>query len=101
MQMGRDRSKFMAIDRRVGSPAPPRIVGVLGCVLAMAAPGAGSAQAQYQMAPWCAYLGSWGGSYDCSYHTFQQCMATASGIGDICLRNPRYVADPQRPPRRV
>ncbi len=50
------------------------------------------------MAPWCAYLGSWGGSYDCSYYTFQQCMATASGIGNICLRNPRYVGDPTRRP---
>ena len=90
----------MAIDRRIGSPIRPKIAGGLGCLLVMAALGAGSAQAQYQMAPWCAYLGSWGGSYDCSW--FQQCMATASGIGNICLRNPRYVGDPERPrrPRR-
>jgi len=60
-----------------------------------------AAHARHQMAPWCAYLGSWGGSYDCSYYTFQQCMATASGIGNICLRNPRNVGDPPRPPRRA
>ena len=91
----------MALDRRIRSPALPRIAGLLGCLVVMAALGAGTAQAQYQRAPWCAYLGSWGGSYDCSYHTVQQCMATASGIGNICLRNPRYVGDPERPPRRL
>jgi hypothetical protein len=102
VKMGRNRSKSMANDRRIGLPALPKIAGVLGCVLVMAALGAGTARAQYQRAPWCAYLGSWGGSYDCSYYTFQQCMATASGLGNICLRNPRYVGDPERPrrPRR-
>jgi hypothetical protein len=100
VKMGRNRSKSMANDRRIGSPALPTIAGVLGCVLVIAALGAGTARAQYQRAPWCAYLGSWGGSYDCSYYTFQQCMATASGLGNICLRNPRYIGDPDRPRRQ-
>jgi hypothetical protein len=60
-----------------------------------------TAQAQYQMAPWCAYLGSWGGSYDCSYYSFKQCMATASGIGNICLRNPRNPGPLPQSPRRA
>ena len=89
----------MAIDRRIGLPTP--WVAVVGAAFLAATWGAPTAaRAQYQMAPWCAYLGSWGGSYDCSYYTFQQCMATASGIGNICLRNPRYVGDPGRPQRR-
>jgi hypothetical protein len=92
----------MAIDRRIGLPAG-RLAVVGGCILLAATLGAATtARAQHQMAPWCAYLGSWGGSYDCSYYTFQQCRATASGIGNICLRNPRYVAPDrwQRRPRR-
>jgi hypothetical protein len=91
----------MAIVRRT-SLRGLKAVAALGVALVAAGLDAGTAaRAQYQMAPWCAYLGSWGGSYDCSYYSFQQCMATASGLGNICLRNPRYVGEPARPPRRV
>src|SRR5215475_3027923 len=37
-----------------------------------------------QLAPWCAYLGGRDGGYDCSYYTFEQCMATARGLGNSC-----------------
>jgi uncharacterized protein DUF3551 len=52
-----------------------------------------------QLAPWCAQFGAQTGSYDCSYYTFEQCMATVRGVGGFCNRNPRapYV-DPR--PRR-
>ena len=36
--------------------------------------------------PWCLASGS--GLEDCSYTTFAQCQATASGTG-ACFRNPR------------
>jgi hypothetical protein len=36
--------------------------------------------------PWCLASGS--GLEDCSYTTFAQCQAAASGIG-ACFRNPR------------
>jgi hypothetical protein len=40
-----------------------------------------------QSAPWCANMGgSWG--FDCSYFTFNQCMATARGLGNSCSPNP-------------
>ena len=85
----------MALDRRINWRGLRGAVALGIAVMAGGWDAGTAAQAQYQMAPWCAYLGSWGGSYDCSYYTFQQCMATASGIGNICLRNPRYVGDPR------
>ena len=54
-----------------------------------------------QIAPWCAYLGGQGFGYDCSYYTFEQCMATARGLGGSCSPNPRLAFDPDRPRRRV
>jgi Protein of unknown function (DUF3551) len=54
-----------------------------------------------QIAPWCASLGGRGGGYDCGYYTFEQCMATARGLGGSCAPNPRASYQPDRPPRRV
>ena len=54
-----------------------------------------------QAAPWCANMGG-GYGFDCSYFTFDQCMATARGLGNFCTPNPRaqrYVEDRGR--RRV
>lgn len=43
-----------------------------------------------QSAPWCANMGgSWG--FDCSYFTFDQCMATARGLGNSCSPNPNAI----------
>ena len=66
---------------------------------ALAAQGT-DARAQ-QRAPWCDYQGSAFGSYDCSYYTFEQCMATARGLGGYCSPNPRVAYAPYPPPRRV
>ncbi|HVY59775.1 MAG TPA: DUF3551 domain-containing protein [Xanthobacteraceae bacterium] len=53
--------------------------------------------------PWCAYYYLYGGS-NCGFSTFEQCMATVSGVGGICNRNPSYAASvpPKHnpPPRR-
>jgi hypothetical protein len=42
--------------------------------------------ARAQEYPWC--VGSGDGLVDCSYSTYEQCQATASGIGG-CFQNPR------------
>jgi len=43
--------------------------------------------------PWCAYYdgGRGGGGTNCGFTTYQQCMATVSGIGGFCERNTQYV----------
>ena len=41
--------------------------------------------------PFCIRDGAMGrGSWDCSYHTWQQCEASASGAGGGCMANPWY-----------
>jgi hypothetical protein len=61
--------------------------------------GAGEALAQYQAAPWCAATGGFGSAWDCSYYTFEQCMATARGLSNYCAQNPRYIAKQSRKAR--
>jgi hypothetical protein len=54
--------------------------------------------AQAQNYPWCAvYGGRDGGGQNCGFSTFEQCMATLSGMGGFCNRNTQYVpgAGPQ------
>jgi len=40
--------------------------------------------------PWCAQYGGNFGGENCGFTTYQQCMATVSGIGGFCVRNPFY-----------
>jgi hypothetical protein len=55
-----------------------------------------STHADAQNYPWCAYYGggSMGGGTNCGFTTFDQCMATVSGIGGYCARNTQYVPPP-------
>jgi hypothetical protein len=47
--------------------------------------------AHAQNYPWCSqYTGSMGGSMNCGFSTFAQCMANVSGIGGFCIRNDTY-----------
>ena len=47
--------------------------------------------------PWCIRDGALGaGSWDCTYHTFEQCRFSAEGAGGSCSRNPEYRGGPQR-----
>jgi hypothetical protein len=39
--------------------------------------------------PWCAHYGRDSGT-NCGFVTFQQCLATVSGIGGFCAENPFY-----------
>jgi Protein of unknown function (DUF3551) len=61
--------------------------------LVLLAGGTGSASA----APWCAWYDPY--TYNCAFHTFQQCLDTISGVGGYCARNVREPAD-RPPPRR-
>jgi Protein of unknown function (DUF3551) len=68
------------------------VAGILA--VAGAITGAMSTPAQAQNYPWCAYYGGMmgGGGTNCGFTTFEQCMATVSGIGGFCDRNTQYVA---------
>lgn len=42
--------------------------------------------------PWCAYISApQGGWNQCGFVTFEQCLATISGVGGRCFENPSYV----------
>jgi hypothetical protein len=64
------------------------------CVGAATIAGSGSAAA-YDY-PWCIQGGGWGVPGDCSYQTYAQCMATASGRRVYCNINPRVAFGQQR-----
>jgi hypothetical protein len=53
-------------------------------------------EAQAREYPWCARY-DWS-TYNCGFVSFQQCLATISGIGGRCEQNPRYV--PEQPRRK-
>ena len=55
----------------------------LGIAASGIIPHGASAQTRY---PWCAYYDAW--SYNCGFVTFQQCLATISGVGGACRPNP-------------
>src|SRR5262245_53738112 len=45
----------------------------------------------YDPYPWCAvYGGRMGGASNCGFSTWNQCMATVSGIGGFCAPNQFY-----------
>jgi hypothetical protein len=63
---------------------------LVSSVLAAASPTRAYAQA-YDPYPWCAvYGGSMSGSSNCGFRTWQQCMATVSGVGGSCEPNQFY-----------
>jgi Protein of unknown function (DUF3551) len=69
------------------------VLFVLGILVGAAAI---STRAEAQNYPWCAhYGGKSGGGTNCGFTTFEQCLATVSGIGGFCDRNTLY-----QPPAR-
>jgi uncharacterized protein DUF3551 len=48
-----------------------------------------SAQPINGRARWCVTFPQ-GGTYDCAYHSLEQCMAAASGVSNQCSLNPWY-----------
>jgi hypothetical protein len=65
-------------------------------VLALSAfAGAALTGARAQNYPWCAYYGSdMGGSENCGFVSFDQCMKTLWGNGGFCQMNTQYVPPP-------
>jgi hypothetical protein len=52
-------------------------------------------RADAQNYPWCAiYSGGMGGSQNCGFVSFEQCMADVRGIGGFCQQNNTYVPHP-------
>ncbi len=53
--------------------------------------------------PWCAqYSGQDGdGGKNCGFATYEQCMATVSGIGGFCSHNLFYTGAAERPAKRA
>ena len=49
--------------------------------------------------PWCVqYLGGRNGATNCGFHSYEQCMMTATpGSGAICVQNPWYGSGDQQP----
>ena len=92
----------MSLDRR------RRLLALRIAVALGAAAGAGMLDAQTAAtaqgrppAPWCANMGGRDGGWDCGYYTFEQCMATARGLGGSCAPNPWAIYAPNPPPRRA
>ena len=54
--------------------------------------------ASAQNYPWCAQYSARDGARNCGFVSFNQCMATVTGIGGFCERNAMYVPTE---PRRV
>jgi hypothetical protein len=51
--------------------------------------------------PRCVRDGAFGsGTWDCTYHNLQQCLASASGNGGSCYENPNYRGPERKPARR-
>jgi hypothetical protein len=53
-------------------------------------------RAEAQNYPWCAIYsgGAVSGGTNCGFISFEQCMATARGLGSFCYRNTQYVPSP-------
>jgi len=47
-------------------------------------------EAAAQNYPWCAQYRVQGGARNCGFVTFEQCMATVSGVGGYCETNALY-----------
>jgi Protein of unknown function (DUF3551) len=88
--MALDRRRLLALNIAValGATAAATLLDSRTAAEARAAP------------PWCANLGGRDGGWDCGYYTFEQCMATARGLGGSCQPNPWALWAPPPPPAR-
>jgi hypothetical protein len=73
------------------------ILGISVCVVGI------GTRAEAQNYPWCAYYGGKeGGGTNCGFISFEQCMATARGLGGFCNVNTQYQPPPgPHPPTRL
>jgi hypothetical protein len=64
---------------------------VLFVVVASAGAASAGTRAEAQNYPWCAqYSGTMGGSMNCGFVSFDQCMMTVRGMGGFCVVNTLY-----------
>jgi Protein of unknown function (DUF3551) len=64
-------------------------IGVFAAVVCFEKPAAAQNYA------WCAYYDfGQDGATNCGFSTFQQCLATVSGVGGSCGPNPQYQSSP-------
>jgi hypothetical protein len=64
-------------------------IGVFAVVVCFEKPAAA------QNSAWCAYYDfGQDGATNCGFSTFQQCLATVSGVGGSCGPNPQYQGSP-------
>ena len=67
------------------------VMAGIAVAIAVLAAYAQSASAQNTTRPYCIRDGHGGGGmWDCSYHTWQQCLASSYGAGGTCWENPNY-----------
>jgi len=64
-----------------------RLAIAAGVLLGAAAFDARGVSHAYHHAPWCATLNEYG-TWECDYHSLQQCLARTSGFGGSCSLNP-------------
>jgi len=66
------------------------MLGIGVCVIGI------GTRAEAQNYPWCALYseGAAGGGTNCGFISFEQCMATARGLGSNCQPNTQYVPPP-------
>jgi len=65
--------------------------GMLVLAVIAAAPAVVATPVHAEEYPWCAvYTGRGNEGRNCGFVTYQQCMATISGVGGYCTENPAY-----------
>lgn len=70
-------------------------------IVLLGAAGLSAAPAKADPYPWCAvFSGDLGGVRSCSFTTFQQCLATVSGVGGSCTQSPWYTGNRRTSTRR-
>ena len=76
------------------------LLAVLAMSVVAAGTMAGSGPAAAIEYPYCIQGGGWGVPGDCSYRSYAECMASASGRLVWCNANPRFAYGAQPQPRR-
>jgi hypothetical protein len=75
-----------------------RLLAIFAITAAAFSLAAQATPAQAREYPWCARYDVW--TMNCGFTTFQQCLATISGVGGICTPNPRAAVIGDERPRR-
>jgi hypothetical protein len=94
LNLGRADTRYN--ERGGGQIMRKTTLAILALLAAGAATIAGPAPAAAYDYPWCIQGGGWGVPGDCSYRSYAECMASASGRRVYCNVNPRVAFGPER-----